>query len=72
MQNKSDKDIKAYVADQRKKRDDIQKEIQTLNAKRKTFITKKKKENSTNNALENAMIGALKKQAKRKNYKWKN
>ena len=72
LQNKSDKEIKAYVADQRKKREDIQKEIQTLNAKRKTFIAKKKKEGNTNNALENAMIGALKKQAKRKNYKWKN
>ena len=54
----------------RKKRSQIQREIQELNKKRRLYVTKKKQENSTKNELENVMINAIKKQAKKKNYTW--
>ena len=52
----------------RKARENIQTEIKKLNTKRKAFISEKTKYNL--NGLENAMITALKTQAKKKNYTW--
>lgn len=60
--------IKAYVQKQSKERKRIQDEISKLNEKRRTYISEAQKKNS--NALEGAMIEALKKQAKKKNYQW--
>ncbi|WP_034061221.1 vWA domain-containing protein [Lacinutrix jangbogonensis] len=69
LKNKSASEIKKYVATKKKARDTIQQKIQELNSKRKDYILKANKDNS--NGLENAMIKAIKSQAKAKNYTWK-
>jgi hypothetical protein len=68
LKGKSEKEIKIYVENKRKERNTIQSEIAKLNDKRKIYI----KENSKvkNNGLENALIKAIKTQAKKKNYSW--
>ncbi|MAT89982.1 MAG: hypothetical protein CMC35_04760 [Flavobacteriaceae bacterium] len=68
LQKKSTGEIKKYVAKKRKEREAIQAEIASLNKKRRDFLAEKKR--SGDNALEDAMITALKKQAKRKEYTW--
>lgn len=68
LKGKSIKEIKAYVAKKSKERIQIQKEIQALNTKRRTYIASKQKD--AKNGLENAMIQAIKTQAKKKNYQW--
>lgn len=68
LKGKSEAEIKAYVAKKRKEREQIQKQIQELNNKRKLYILDHKKENS--NGLENAMTKAIKEQAKKKKYSW--
>lgn len=68
LKNKSKAEIKAYVEQQRSKREAIQKEIAELNEKRRKYISEQKKEGD--NALESAMIQALRKQAEKKDYKW--
>ena len=68
LKNKSKAEIKAYVTQQRKEREAIQKEIAELNEKRRKYISEQKKEGD--NALESAMIEALRKQAEKKDYKW--
>ncbi|MBE9488683.1 MAG: VWA domain-containing protein [Bacteroidetes bacterium] len=68
LRGKSTSEIKVYIEKKSMKRASIKKEIQTLNEKRKAFIAGKQNEHS--NELENAMINAIKTQAKKKNYKW--
>jgi von Willebrand factor type A domain len=68
LKGKSPNEIKTYIKQKSIERDAIQKEIQKLNMKRKLFISEQQKENS--NGLENAMVKAIKTQAKKKNYKW--
>ena len=68
LKGKSTAEMKAYVNKKRKERESIQKEIQDLNAKRKAYLKEHQKNKS--NGLENAMINAIKTQAKGKNYKW--
>ena len=68
LQGMSNEEIKVYVAEQREARAAIQKEIAELNAKRRKYVSEKKSE--TDNALEGAMIQALKRQAEKKNYVW--
>jgi len=46
----------------------IKKEIQTLNEKRRVFISTQQSQGSSE--LQNAMLNALKKQANKKNYEW--
>lgn len=70
LQNKSDAELKAYVKKQSEERAKIQKEIQELNKKRTKYIAEKKKETSGEETLDSAMIKAIKKQAKKKNYTW--
>lgn len=70
LQNKSSDEIKKYVAQQGKKRQEIQQKIKELNAQRNAYVAKKRKETNVTNGLENAMITAIKKQAKLKNYLW--
>lgn len=70
LQNKSSDEIKKYVAEQSKKRTEIQQEIKAFNTKRNTFVAQKRKETNATNGLENAMLNAIKKQAKQKNYVW--
>ncbi|GAL79139.1 hypothetical protein JCM19274_4224 [Algibacter lectus] len=69
LKGKSTEEIKGYIDIKRKEREDIQNEIQELNAKRKVYISKQKTEG--NNGLENAMTNAIKAQAQKKNYTWK-
>lgn len=68
LKGKSPEQIKAYVAKKSKERTTIQKQIQELNIKRRSYIAKQ--QNQANNALESAMISAIKAQAKKKNYQW--
>ena len=66
LKGKSEAEIKSYILSKRKERETIQKQIQELNKKRQEFILESQKENT--NGLENAMIKAIKTQAKKKNY----
>jgi len=69
LKDKSSEELKKYVAQQRKKRTEIQQKINTLNSKRNNFVAEKRKENNTK-SIDKAMINAIKKQAKTKNYEW--
>ena len=66
LKGKTKEEIKSYVAEKSKEREAIQKQINELNAKRKDYVLKQQKENT--NGLENAMIKAIKEQAKNKKY----
>ena len=68
LKGKTAEEIKSYVAEKSKEREAIQKKIQELNAKRKEYVLKQDKEKA--NGLENALIKAIKEQAKRKRYTW--
>lgn len=68
LKGKSKSEIKAYVAKKSKERESIQEDIQALNQKRRKHISEQQKEDE--NRLENAMIRAIKTQAKEKKYKW--
>jgi hypothetical protein len=68
LKGKSETEIKAYVEVMREERDAIQSEITQQNLKRRNYIQDNKTPTSGN--LEGAMIQAIKKQAKRKNYIW--
>ena len=68
LKGKSTTEIKAYIKKQKDARNRIQEEISELNKQRRKFIANQKKDHS--NGLENAMINALKKQAKKKDYTW--
>ena len=68
LRNKSTEEIKVYVAEQSKKRSEIQEKIQELNAKRNQYVAENQKNNSK--GLDNVMVEAIKRQAKEKNYVW--
>jgi len=68
LKGKNKSEIKAYVEKKRKERETIQKEIQTLNQKRRSYISTQQKDE--NGRLDNAMIQAIKTQAKAKKYRW--
>ena len=70
LQDKSSEEIKKYVAQQGEKRLEIQQKIKNLNTKRNIFVAQKRKENNSKAGLESAMLNAIKKQAKSKNYIW--
>ena len=69
LQSKSSEEIKKYVAQERKKREEIQLKINNLNKQRNTYVAKQKKDKNTK-SIDKAMINAIKKQAKLKNYTW--
>jgi len=69
LQNKSSEEIKMHVNQQRKKREEIQQQIKTLNAQRNVYVAKKRKQHNTK-SLDEVLISALKRQAKAKNYVW--
>ncbi len=69
LQNKSSEEIKAYVGQQSKKREEIKQKIKKLNAQRNAYVAKKRKETNTK-SLDKALISSLKRQAKTKNYIW--
>ena len=68
LKGKSSSEIKKYIDEMRIKREKIQNDIKSLNEKRRIFISKNKSEKSER--LDNALITAIKTQAKRKNYNW--
>jgi len=68
LKGKTEAEIKTYLDTKRKEREAIQTQIQDLNLKRKQHLAKQQKGDNDN--LENAMLGAIKTQAKKKNYKW--
>lgn len=68
LKGKSKVEIKTYVEKKRKEREILKKAIVELNIKRRDFISSETKKSE--NGLENALIKAIKKQAKQKNYKW--
>ena len=68
LKGKEEAEIKTYLDTKRKEREAIQTQIQDLNIKRKQHLAKQQKGDSDN--LENAMLGAIKTQAKKKNYTW--
>lgn len=68
LKGKTTTQIKRYVKEKRNERNRIQDEIASLNKRRRTYIAENKDGGS--NALESAMIQALKKQAQQKNYTW--
>ncbi|MCF7559233.1 VWA domain-containing protein [Sabulilitoribacter multivorans] len=68
LKGKTKEEIKTYIDSKRKEREAIQKQIQELNAKRIDYISKQNKE--TTHGLENAMVKAIKEQAKKKKYTW--
>jgi len=70
LQQKTNKELETYVLKKKKERIKIQKKIQEENNKRKKFVANEKKKNNINNHLENAMLKAIKKQGKQKNYHW--
>jgi len=68
LQGKSEVEIKAYVKQKKTEREEIQKQIQELNAKREVYIAEHRKEEI--GELENAMLSAIKAQASKKNFTW--
>jgi len=70
LQQKTNKELETYVLKKKKERIKIQKKIHEENNKRKKFVANEKKKNNINNHLENAMLKAIKKQGKQKNYHW--
>lgn len=69
LQGKSTAEIKKYVAQQKTKRKAIQAKINELNKKRSAYVAKKQSEQNLK-SLDKAMIEAIKRQAKKKNYSW--
>jgi hypothetical protein len=68
LRDKNVSELKAYIKNKRSERETIQNEIQQLNEKRRQFI--KSQQTQESNGLENAMIKAIKTQAKEKKYTW--
>lgn len=68
LKGKSTEEIKQYVQEKKQERIQIQREIQELDQKRKAFMAKE--QNQQSGELENALLKAIKNQAKRKNYTW--
>jgi hypothetical protein len=68
LKGKSKDEIKSYIEKKRIERKKLQQEIAELNIKRRDYVSSKS--TNTNNGLENALIKAIKAQAKLKNYRW--
>lgn len=68
LKDKSMSEIKAFVKEKKREREQIQNKISGLNKKRREYLINNRDENS--NGFESAMIKALKKQAEKKNYTW--
>ena len=68
LKGKTSAQLKEYLETKRSEREAIQEEIMLLNEKRRQYIIENSEKE--NNALESAMIDALKKQAEKKEYTW--
>ena len=70
LKGKSKAQVKGYIAEKAEAREAIQKEIRELNKKRNVYLAKENTKTGASNNLNNAMIKAIKNQAKTKNYTW--
>jgi hypothetical protein len=64
---KNDERIK-YISDKNKSRTEIQSKINKLNNDRKKYVEDQQKKDSKDNTLDQAMLGAIRKQAQKRNY----
>lgn len=69
-QKLSDIELKKLIESKREERKKIKEEINKLEAKRNIYVATKQKKDGKENDLNNAMIKAIKRQAKLKNYSW--
>ncbi|HAF29420.1 MAG TPA: hypothetical protein DCG75_10275 [Bacteroidales bacterium] len=70
MKGMNDDEKVKYVETKKKEREKIQKEIIELNTKREEYVKKQQTENSSETVLDDAMLKAIKTQAKSKNFKF--
>ena len=70
LKDKTNDEIKKYVAEKRMQRASIQTQIQALNYKRNKFVAQKQSEQNGENSLESALISSIKRQALKKNFNW--
>lgn len=68
LKGKTTSEIKKYIETKRSEREKIQKQITDLSEKRRNYVAENSKE--IDNNLENAMVQAIKRQAKKKSYTW--
>lgn len=68
LKGKNASEIKKYVEAKSSEREKIQEQIKDLNEQRRKYIAENSKK--ANNGLENAMVEAIKRQAKKKDYSW--
>jgi len=68
LRDKSKAELNAFIGEKKTERKRIQKEIQQLNAKRESYISKHAQQEK--GELENAMLNAIKRQAAFKKFKW--
>ena len=69
LKDKSETELQAIIDQKKLEREAIQKEIQEVNKKREAYLAKNQTE-ADHGGLENVMLEAIKKQAKKKNYSW--
>jgi hypothetical protein len=70
MQNMTKEEKEKYITDNKVERQKVQKEINELNRKRIEYVAEKRKETDTETSLDDAMIKAIKEQAKTKNFEF--
>ncbi len=70
MKGMNNAEKKKFIEKKQKEREKIKTEIQSLSKKRAAFVLEKKKENKTENMLDDAMIKSIRKQAADKNFKF--
>jgi hypothetical protein len=70
MKGMNAKERKKYVADMKKKRETLQTKIKKLNEDRRTYVAKERKKMAQDNTLDQAIIGAMKEQAKKRDFKF--
>jgi hypothetical protein len=70
MKNMSKEERKKYIETKKKERAEIQKKINQLRKERDKYVAGKRKKMADENTLDQAIINAVKEQAKKKNYKF--
>ncbi|MCB0290693.1 MAG: VWA domain-containing protein [Calditrichaeota bacterium] len=70
MQKMSPAERKQFIADQKKRREKIQQQIQTLSKERRQYVETKRRELSDSNTLDDAIIRTVREQAARKQYRF--
>ncbi|WP_109435569.1 MULTISPECIES: VWA domain-containing protein [Aquimarina] len=70
LKDKSEKELKQYIAEKSNARKEIQGKINDLNKKRMQYIKENSKKDDSN--LETALLNAIKKQGREKSFSWEN